>query len=147
MIRVVHPGSGFLTIPDSGVKKAPDPVSGSATPGTRIWVVDQLPTRLHPMLWIRFWILNEFLYLETDFLLASWKSLAKRAGEPLTRGQGTRRQCCGSGMFVLDPNFSIPYPNLFHPGSASKNLSLLSQKFVSKLSEICSGLFIPDPYF
>jgi hypothetical protein len=29
MIRVVHPGSGFLTHP--GVKKAPDPGSGSAT--------------------------------------------------------------------------------------------------------------------
>ncbi len=42
MIRVVHPGSGFLTIPDPGVKKAPDPVSGSATLGARIWVVDQL---------------------------------------------------------------------------------------------------------
>jgi hypothetical protein len=62
--------------------------------------VDQLPTRLHPMLWIRFWILNDFFYLETDvivptactgnkqqknfkkpnFLLASRKSLAKSAG-------------------------------------------------------------------
>jgi hypothetical protein len=33
MIRVVHPGSGiliFLPIPDPGVKKAPDPGSGSA---------------------------------------------------------------------------------------------------------------------
>jgi hypothetical protein len=27
-------------------------------------------------------------------------------------------QCCGSGMFIPDPNF-------FHPGSASKNLSIL----------------------
>jgi hypothetical protein len=33
MIRVVHPGSGFriLIFPDPGVKKAPDPGSGSAT--------------------------------------------------------------------------------------------------------------------
>jgi hypothetical protein len=33
MIRYVHPGSesGFLLIPDPGVKKAPDPGSGSAT--------------------------------------------------------------------------------------------------------------------
>ncbi len=31
------------------------------------------------------------------------------------------------------------------PGSASKNLSILTQKIVSKLSEMCSGLFIPDP--
>jgi hypothetical protein len=27
----VHPGSGFFSIPDPGVKKAPDPRSGSAT--------------------------------------------------------------------------------------------------------------------
>ncbi len=31
------------------------------------------------------------------------------------------------------------------PGSASKNFSILTQKIVSKLSEIRSGLFIPDP--
>jgi len=33
MIRFVHPGSGsrFVTIPDPGVKKAPDPGSGFAT--------------------------------------------------------------------------------------------------------------------
>jgi hypothetical protein len=31
MIRVVHPGSGFLSIQDPGVKKAPDLGSGSAT--------------------------------------------------------------------------------------------------------------------
>jgi hypothetical protein len=29
--------------------------------------------------------------------------------------------------------FSIPDPNFFHPGSASKNLSILTQKTVSKL--------------
>jgi hypothetical protein len=33
MIRDVHPGTGFILswIPDLGVKKAPDPGSGSAT--------------------------------------------------------------------------------------------------------------------
>jgi hypothetical protein len=31
------------------------------------------------------------------------------------------------------------------PGSSSKNLSILTQKIVSKFSEILSGLFIPDP--
>ncbi len=36
--------------------------------------------------------------------------------------------------------FSIP-----DPGSASKNLSILSRKMVSKLSEIRSGFFIPNP--
>ncbi len=50
-------------------------------------------------------------------------------------------------MFITDPAclsririFSIP-----DPGSASKNLSILTQKIVSKLSEIWSGLFITDP--
>jgi hypothetical protein len=32
--------------------------------------------------------------------------------------------------------FLIPDPNFSHPGSASKNLSILTQKIVSKLSEI-----------
>ncbi len=41
--------------------------------------------------------------------------------------------------------FSIPDPKFFHPGSTSKNLSILTQKIVLKLSEIWSGLFIPDP--
>ncbi len=40
--------------------------------------------------------------------------------------------------------FPIPDPNFFHPGSASKNLSILTQKIVSKLSEIWSGLSILD---
>jgi hypothetical protein len=45
------------------------------------------------------------------------------------------KQCCGSGMFIPDP-FSVPDPNFFHPVSASKNLSTLTHKIVSKLSEI-----------
>ncbi len=45
-------------------------------------------------------------------------------------------QCCGSGMFNPNPNF-------FHPGSAWKNLSFLTQNIFSKLSEIRSGLFHP----
>ncbi len=49
-------------------------------------------------------------------------------------------QCCGSGINIPDKNFSIS-----DPGSASKNLSILTQKIVSKLSERWSGLFIPDP--
>jgi hypothetical protein len=48
---------------------------------------------------------------------------------------------------VEDPGFLsririFPIPE---PGTASQNLSLLTQKWVSKLSEIWSGLFIPDP--
>ncbi len=49
-----------------------------------------------------------------------------------------KKQCCGSR--IPDPNFSIPYF-----GSASKNLSILTQEMVSKLSEMWFGLFIPDP--
>jgi len=62
------------------------------------------------------------------------------------------RQWCGSGMFIPDPgseffpswirNFSIS-----NSGSSSKNLSIFTQKIVSKLSETWSGLFIPDPDF
>ncbi len=43
-------------------------------------------------------------------------------------------------FFILDQNFSHP-----DPGFASKNLRILTQKIVCKLSEIWSGLFIPDP--
>jgi hypothetical protein len=32
---------------------------------------------------------------------------------------------------ITDLNFSIPAPNFFYPGSASKNLSILNQKIVS----------------
>ncbi len=41
---------------------------------------------------------------------------------------------------IPDPTFSIP-----EPGSASKNLSILTRKLFIKLSELWSGLFIPDP--
>ncbi len=65
-------------------------------------------------------------------------------------------QCCGSGMFIPDPNFTsrirIPDPRskrfrILDPGSesASKNLSFLTQKVVPKLSEIWSRMFIPYP--
>ncbi len=66
----------------------------------------------------------------------------------------TKQQCCGSGMFIPDPGSDffpsrIPDPNCLHPGSSSKNLSILtpkkSKKMVSKLEKIWSGLFIPDP--
>jgi hypothetical protein len=52
-------------------------------------------------------------------------------------------QCCGSGSEYFPSQ--IPDLNFFHPGSASKNLSVLIQKLFFKLSEIRSGLFIPDP--
>jgi hypothetical protein len=48
-------------------------------------------------------------------------------------------QCCGSWISRIRI-FSI-----LDPGYASKNLSILTQKMVSKLLEIRSGLFIPDP--
>ncbi len=51
--------------------------------------------------------------------------------------------------------FSIPDPNFFYPGSRiwifsisdpnQRILSILTQKIVSELSEIWSGLFVPDP--
>jgi hypothetical protein len=51
------------------------------------------------------------------------------------------RQCCGSRRFIPDPGseFFASWIRIFcipDPGSASKNLSILTQKIVSKLSEI-----------
>ncbi len=55
-------------------------------------------------------------------------------------------------MFIPDPNFSIPDPGsrvkkIPDPGfgSASHNVSILTQKIVSKFAEIRFGMFIPDP--
>ncbi len=53
-------------------------------------------------------------------------------------GAGKR---CESGMFIPEPNFfpsRIPEPNfpISDPGSAAKNLNIVTEKTVSKLSEI-----------
>ncbi len=50
------------------------------------------------------------------------------------------------GSDILHPGSWIPDPNFLHSGSASKNLSILTQKNFLKLSEIWFRLFIPDPY-
>ncbi len=52
-----------------------------------------------------------------------------------------------SHVIVADPRClsRIPDLNFYHPGSASKNLNILTQKRVSTLSEIWSGLFFSDP--
>jgi hypothetical protein len=56
-------------------------------------------------------------------------------------------QCCGSGMFILNPRSRIPDPTFFHPGSridlspfripdpesASKNLSILNPQKIKKI--------------
>ncbi len=76
------------------------------------------------------------------------KILHHIAGMPNCRYLKSRRywsKSCGSGTFVPDPNFFHPVD----PGSrvrknfefASKNLSILTH---SKLSEIWSGMFIPN---
>jgi hypothetical protein len=49
----------------------------------------------------------------------------RQARQPRLSGTADR---CGSGMFYPDPTF-------FHPGSALKNLSILTQKMVSKALE------------
>ncbi len=86
---------------------------------------------------------TNFCTRTSDILGSSYQEAS--SGTPLDQrsrrvDEGFRhfRLCCRSWMFVPNPNF-------FHPGSASKNLSILTQKIVSKLSEIWSGLFIPDP--
>jgi hypothetical protein len=57
-----------------------------------------------------------------------------------------------SGLFIPDPNFSSPDPvsrvkKIPDPDSDPFKIIqvLLTQKIVAKLSEICSGMFIPDP--
>jgi hypothetical protein len=58
---------------------------------------------------------------------------------------GTTIQCCGSGIFLSRIRlFSITDPGSEFFPSGSNNLSILTQKMVSKLLEIFSGLFIPD---
>ncbi len=62
-----------------------------------------------------------------------------------------QKQCCGSGMLIRisDPNYSHPGPGstFFHPGSRIRieEFKYLTKKMVSKLLDIWSGLFIPDP--
>ncbi len=82
------------------------------------------------MLWI--WI---YAFSESS----SWpnKFLKKETGRNKVALK-TYWQCCGSGIRIRI--FYIP-----DHGSASKNLSILTQKIVSNLLEIWSGLFIPDP--
>jgi hypothetical protein len=49
---------------------------------------------------------------------------------------------------VADPGClsQIPVPNFFHPGSTSKNLSILTQKMVSEHSKVrMIRVFIPGP--
>ncbi len=63
------------------------------------------------------------------------------------------QQCCGSGMFIPDPNFfpsRIPDPGskrfrIPDPYPLQRIQVFLNQKIVSKLSELWSGMFIPDP--
>jgi hypothetical protein len=54
-----------------------------------------------------------------------------------------KTECCGSGMFIPDPNFFIPDPGFRvnkipdpGSGSASKNLRIYNPKNFSKLSEL-----------
>jgi hypothetical protein len=67
-------------------------------------------------------------------------------GEPFTYSQ-----CCESGMLIPDPGSEFFHPGsrvkkIQNPGSgsASKNLKYFNPKIVSKLSQLCSGMFIPD---
>jgi hypothetical protein len=62
--------------------------------------------------------------------------------------------CCGSGKFIPDPNFFYPGTRVKKiPGSwiwiriRIKEFKYFNPKMVSKLSEILSVMFIPDPDF
>ncbi len=54
-------------------------------------------------------------------------------------------QCCGCWKFIPDHGSWKRIFSITDPGTASKNLSILTQKIVCKLSEIWSGLFFADP--
>ncbi len=56
-------------------------------------------------------------------------------------------QCCGSGMFIPDRNFSIQgqKDSGCQIRIRIKNLRIFNTKIVSKLSEIWSVMFIPEP--
>jgi hypothetical protein len=92
--------------------------------------------------------MKEFIYKEQRYLTQLSPAVL------ISKKSSVFNQCCGSGMFIPDPNFSIPdhrsrvkrfrIPNPGF-GSASKNFSILTQKTVSKLSENRFGMFIPDP--
>ncbi len=60
-----------------------------------------------------------------------------------TKWCGSGKQCCGSRMFIPDPNFFHPWPRIRI--KEFKYFKFLTPKNISKLSEIWSGLFILDP--
>ena len=80
-----------------------------------------------------------------------WWPAAQQCPPGGSRDADSGQFCCTCFVWVFYSvhffNFSsrIPNPNFFHPGSPSKNSSILTQIIFSKLSEIWSGLFIPDP--
>ncbi len=80
--------------------------------------------------------LASFLFIRKSKLLRTWQKTVLRIRNVY------------HGSRIMDPKFSISDPKFFPPwipGSASKNWSIFTQKIVFKLSEIWSGLFIPDP--
>ncbi len=54
-------------------------------------------------------------------------------------------QECLSLVWIFPSRIRLQIFSILDPGSATKNLSILTQKIVSKISEIWSGSFIPDP--
>jgi hypothetical protein len=83
--------------------------------------------------------LSHPLCARTVVLFPSAPALRKSVRSVRTSAKTERNiwQCCGSGLQIQI--FPIPDPD-------PKNLSIFTQKkIVSKLSEMWSGLFIPDP--
>ncbi len=69
----------------------------------------------------------------------------KQLNKNQVRPPPPRHPCCKSERFVPDPNFSIPDPGSKRFRIRVKDSSIFIPKIVSKLSEIWSGMFIPDP--
>jgi hypothetical protein len=101
---------------------------------------------------------KQYVFLSSDFLSrGASKSKHPFSVNAFFFGIALMRygQCCGSGMLIQEPNFSIPDPGskIFRiqgqndSGSASKNFSIFSPKIVSKLSEKLSGTLQPESLF
>jgi hypothetical protein len=89
--------------------------------------VSSVPIRLLPPQFLQF--LNDG---DKNNLLARSIQWAEQC--ELCYRTGINFQCCGSGMFILDPNFFHPGSKYFPSRIRKKELSVLTQKIVSKLS-------------
>ncbi len=116
-------------------------VSGSSGPLTvriRLWPASHLPSCSHSLVDPPLFSSLIRIILTSMKIGSTGYSVLNPCNREKIGSNKSTVQCCGSGMFIPDPNF-------FHPGSRIHIKVFQPQKIVSKLSEIWSGLFIPNP--